>query len=245
MKAIILAAGYATRLYPLTVSQPKHLLEVAGNPILNYCIEKLEKLDIVDAIYLVTNNKFYQNFLRWASALNFNKMINILNDGTIENQTKLGAIGDLNFVVEQEHLDDDLLVVAGDNIFEFELTDLIKEFEKYRKTMLAVYDVKNSELAKLYGIVEVNSQMVITNFVEKPPHPKSTLASTGVYLFPKESLKLIKEYLNKGNNPDKPGDYISWLYKKEKVYTFSFPGRWFDVGSPDQLMEADAYFIKK
>lgn len=245
MKAIILAAGYATRLYPLTVSQPKHLLKVAGKHILDYNLEKMEKIKMLDFVYVVTNNKFYQNFLDWKAGLTFSKGIKIINDGTIENQTRLGAIGDLNLILEQENIDDDILVIAGDNLFEFELTDLIKQFEKDRKSIIAVYDVQSYELARLYGIVEANPQKMITDFVEKPQQPKSTLASTGVYVFPKESLKLIREYLDNNNNPDKPGDYISWLYKKEEVYTFTFSGRWFDVGSLDQLKEADAYFIKK
>lgn len=242
MKAVILAAGYATRLYPLTLNQPKHLLQIAGKHILDYSMKQIEKVASIDYIYLVTNDKFHQNFLNWKSNLIFSKPIKIINDNTIENQSKLGAIGDLSFVIGHENINDDLLVIAGDNIFEFELTDLIANFEKKQKSTLAVYDVQDLNLAKLYGIVEINNNNLITNFVEKPSQPVSTLASTGIYLFPKNSLKLIKQYLSEGNSPDKPGDYIAWLYKKEDVLAYSFSGRWFDIGDHTQLKKADAYF---
>ncbi len=242
MKAVVLAAGYATRLYPLTLTQPKHLLQVAGKHILDYTMEQIEKVADIDYVYLVTNNKFYQNFLNWKLSIIFSKPIKIINDNTLENKSKLGAIGDLNFVIDSESINDDILVIAGDNIFEFALTDLVADFEKKQKPVLAVYNVGDLSLAKLYGIVEINHNNLITNFIEKPSQPESALASTGIYLFPKNSLNLIKQYLNKGNSPDKPGDYIAWLYKKEDVMAYSFSGKWFDIGDHAQLKKADAYF---
>ncbi len=244
MKAIILAAGYATRLYPLTLSQPKHLLQVAGRPIIDYSLRNIEKVDSIDRVYIVTNNKFCQSFLDWQKGFRSSKTIKIVNDNTIENKSRLGAIGDLNLVIEGEHLDDDLLVIAGDNLFEFELTDLIRQFEEDRKSIIAVYDVRDFELAKLYGIVGINNKGIIADFVEKPSKPNSTLASTGVYLFPRSSVQLIKKYLELGNNPDKPGDYIAWLHKQEDVGVFQFSGVWFDIGSESQLQEAEKYFSR-
>lgn len=242
MKAIVLAAGYATRLYPLTLNQPKHLLQVAGRHIIDYSLRNLERVGPVDGVYIVTNNKFYPNFLDWQKGFSCSKPIKIINDNTIENKTRLGAIGDLNLVIEKEHLDDDLLVIAGDNIFEFELADLVAKFEKDKQNLIAVYDVHDFELAKLYGIVGISSKGIIADFAEKPAHPESTLASTGVYLFPRHSVHLIKNYLDLGNNPDKPGDYVAWLHKQEDVAVFQFSGVWFDIGSESQLREAERYF---
>jgi len=194
---------------------------------------------------VVTNNKYHQNFLNWKTNSKFTKDIQIINDKTIENKTKLGAIGDLSLVIDQENIDDDLLILAGDNIFEFNLDELVTQFNQNKKNILAVYDVKDLELAKLYGIVERDHNKVIINFVEKPTKPTSTLAATCIYLFPKDSVKRIKQYLDEGNNPDRPGDYIAWLHKKEDVIAYSFSGKWFDIGDQSQLKEADNYFKTK
>ena len=237
MKSIVLAAGYATRLYPLTKNKPKPLLEIAEKPIMEHIISKIEEVDDVDEIFIVTNDKFYNTFIEWLKGYSSNKKIKIVNDMTKSNEDRLGSIGDVSFVIEKENINDDTLVIAGDNLFEFSLKGVVDVFNKRKTTTVALYDVKDIELAKKYGIVSVDKSNKIIDFKEKPEKPKSTLASTGVYIYPGNILKSIVEYAGKGES-DKTGNFLEWLYKKEDIYCYVSDKKWYDIGSLDQLEEA-------
>jgi glucose-1-phosphate thymidylyltransferase len=230
VKALILAAGYATRLRPLTETVPKQLLPVGGRPIVDWILDRLGETS-ADEIHLVTNARFAADFERWAEGKN----VVVHNDGTTSNDDRLGAIGDIDFV----GLDDDLLVVAGDNLFDYSLAD----YEAYWRTKggsaVAVHDVGDRELAKKYGIVDVDADGRITAFVEKPEDPPSTLAATATYLYRREHAALVPTYLAEGNPPDQPGNLVAWLHAREPVYAYRFPGEWFDIGDHEQLLEAD------
>ncbi len=239
MKALILAAGYATRLYPLTKDRPKPLLPIAGKPILEYIMEKLEKTEGIDTIYLVTNQKFILKFQNWLSNFKTKKEIKILNDGSTCDGNKLGAIGDIKFVLEKEKLDDDLLIVAGDNLFELNPLSFIKFFEKKKASCIALYNIGDKEKARKYGVVVIDENQRIIKFEEKPPYPSSTLIATCLYLFSKEDLILISTYLEEKRSSDAPGFYIQWLAKEKEVYGFVFKERWYDIGSLESLKEAD------
>jgi len=241
MDAIILAAGYATRLYPLTKNIPKPLLNVAGRPIIEHIIKKLESLNEIDKIYIVTNDRFEQHFKKWLAGFDAGKFIEIINDGTASNDDRLGALGDIHYTIIKKSLNDDLIIVAGDNLFELSLKDVSNFFKKRKSNVIILHDVKDYELARNYGIVEVEGDVII-NFEEKPLNPKSTLASTGIYLFPKKTLHLIKKYIAQGNNPDKTGSFIEWLHKREAVYSYITDKKWYDVGSIEQLNEADKHY---
>lgn len=241
MDAIILAAGYAVRLYPLTENTPKPLLKVAGKPIVEHIINKLEELDIINKIYIVTNDKFEQNFIEWLHNFDAKKSIEIINDRTKSNDDRLGALGDMRYVMDTKKINDDIAVIAGDNIFEFSLNDVIDLFKKKESNIVVLHDVKDLELAKQYGVVEVKDSTVI-NFEEKPAQPKSTLISTGIYLFPKETLPLIKKYIDDGNSPDKTGSFIEWLHKRDKVYAYVTDKPWYDIGNIEQLEKANKHF---
>ncbi len=238
MKAIVLAAGYATRLYPLTKDNPKPLLEVGKKPIIEYIISKIEEIHDIDRIVIITNNKFFPNFDEWAKKYSCSKQIKVINDNTKSNEDRLGAIGDIKFVIDKEKIDDDILVIAGDNLFEFSLTKMVDLFKKKKSPVIALYDVQSKELAKKYGIVTTDSNNKIINFVEKPANPESTLASTGVYLFPKNTLKLISEYLANRGSQDKTGSFLEWLYKKKDIYCCTFKEKWYDIGSFEELERA-------
>ncbi len=244
MKAIILAAGYATRLYPLTLNKPKPLLPVAGKPIIEYILEKLALIEEIDKIYVVTNQKFITHFERWKEKFKISKEIKVLNDNTLSDEDKLGAIGDLKFVIEKEKLNDDLFVVGGDNLFQFDLLKFIDFFKK-KGTVVALRDVKDKELAKKYGIVKLDTDSRIINFQEKPVAPTTTLAAICMYLFSQAELKQVKEYLKEGNNPDAPGYYIQWLHKKTAVYGFIFSEKWYDIGDLTQYKQANSSFAEK
>jgi len=241
MDAIILAAGYATRLHPLTKDKPKPLLNVAGKPMIEHIIKKLEQSDEVNNIYIVTNKKFHKQFIQWLHSFDANKPIEIINDGTTSNDDRLGALGDVRHVIKSKKLENDLLIVAGDNLFEVSLHDFINIFKKRKHNSIVLHDVKDIELAKQYGVVEVKDN-IVENFEEKPISPKSTLVSTGIYLFPKKTLDLIKKYIAQGNNPDKTGDFIEWLHKREKVYAHITDKLWYDIGSIEQLEKANKHF---
>ena len=242
MDAIILAAGYATRLQPLTLNTPKSLLNVAGKPIIEHIIRKLEKISAINKIYVVTNSKFENHFREWLKNFDASSPIEILNDGTTSNEGRLGALGDVHYAIASKNIENDFMVVAGDNLFELSLNEVDAFFRKKKSNVIVLHDVKDLELAKHYGIVEVNDKNIVINFEEKPLSPKSTLASTGIYLFPRKTIDLIKKYISQGNSPDKTGNFIEWLHKREAVHTYITEKQWFDIGSVEQLEKANKHY---
>ena len=231
MKALILAAGYATRLRPLTDSIPKQLLPVGGRPMVDWILDRIEETS-ADEIHLVTNARFADDFAAWA----VDKDVRVHNDGTTSNEDRLGAIGDIEFV----GLDDDLLVVAGDNLFDSSLADYESYWrERNGSSCVAVLDVGDAETAKRYGIVDVDETDRVIGFVEKPEHPPTTLCATATYLFDREHIRMVETYLGEGNPPDQPGHYIAWLHQRAPVYAYRLPGEWYDIGDRVQLLEAD------
>ena len=230
MKALILAAGYATRLRPLTDSIPKQLLPVGGRPMVDWILDRIEETN-ADEIHLVTNARFADAFERWAQ----DKDVRVHNDGTNSNEDRLGAIGDIQFV----GLDDDLLVIAGDNLFDYSLADYESYWRERDGSCVAVIDVGDPELAKKYGIVDVDENDRIIGFVEKPPDPPTTLCATATYFFDRGHVRMIATYLEEGNPPDQPGNYIAWLHERVSVYAYRLPGEWYDIGDRAQLLEAD------
>ncbi len=245
MDAIILAAGYAVRLYPLTENMPKPLLNVAGKPIVEHIIKKLEEIGNLSKIYIVTNGKFEQHFRKWLADFDAGMPVEVLNDGTNSNERRLGALGDVHYAISSRNIDEDVIIVAGDNLFELPLAEVANFFSKKKSNVIVLHDVKDFELAKHYGIVEVDSSNLVVNFEEKPISPKSTLASTGIYMFPKKTIPLIKKYIAQGNNPDKTGSFIEWLHKRDKVYSFITDKKWYDIGGIEQLEKADRYYRQK
>jgi glucose-1-phosphate thymidylyltransferase len=239
VKAVILAAGYATRLYPLTLDRPKHLLEVGGRPILEQLLERLPLAEL-DAIYVVTNAKFAPLFREWADEYPANVVV--IDDGTSTEEDRLGAIGDLALVIAGERLDDDLLVAAGDSLFTERLDGFVRFGRERAAVATAVYDVGDLDAMKRLSSVAVAEDSRVTSFEEKPERPTSTLAGIALYFFPRTALPLVAEYLAEGNNPDQPGRLLAWLYRRTPVYAWRVPGPWLDIGTPDTLAEAEAFF---
>ena len=239
MKAVILAGGYATRLYPLTRDRPKHLLEVDGRPLLELLLERLP-LGELDAVYVVTNAKFADRFREWAES--YPADVIVLDDGTTSEEDRLGAIGDLQLVIESEGIDDDLIVAAGDSIFTERLDDFARFGRERDAAAIAVYDVGDLEAMKQLSSIGVDVDSRLVTFEEKPEQPESTLAGIALYFYPRAILPLVGEYLAEGNNPDQPGRLIGWLYERTPVYAWRVPGRWFDIGTPETLAEAERLF---
>ena len=263
MNALILAAGYATRLYPLTLNKAKPLLKVGGKPIIEWLLDNLASVPALRTVYMVTNDKFASDFQNWADAYqdrpafadrqsgsdlrrgrHHGMQIKIINDGSKSDDDKLGAIGDINLVLTRENLtNDDLLVIAGDNLFQQPLTEFVNA-AKYSQATVAVHDVGDLQAMKKYGTVTIDKNGVITNFEEKPDKPKSTLAAVALYYYTREVLPLFTTYLAAGNNPDQPGLFLQWLYTRKPINTFEIKGRWLDIGSKETLENADKTFAK-
>ncbi|MFM2081490.1 MAG: hypothetical protein RL380_181 [Verrucomicrobiota bacterium] len=247
MKVIILAAGYATRLYPLTLTQPKPLLPVAGKPMIDHVIDNLAPIAGIDRIIIVTNAKFAGHFQKWADDYRANKAklnFTIVNDGSTDDTNKLGAIGDINYVLDREKIDDDIIVVAGDNLFSDKLGEFGQVCREKNAPVLALYDVGNLEEIKKYNSITLDAAGRITFFEEKPKEPKSTLTGIALYYYPKHTLPLLRQYIAEGNNPDQPGRLVQWLYPRTPFYTWTVPGLWFDIGSKETLVEANEIFGK-
>jgi glucose-1-phosphate thymidylyltransferase len=242
MNALILAAGYATRLYPLTLNKAKPLLEVGGKPIIEWLMDNLASVSELTAVYIVTNAKFAGDFQNWANAYQDRRRglrIEVINDGSRTDDDKLGAIGDINLVLTRENLaNEDLLVIAGDNLFEQPMVEFVSAARK-SVAAVAVYDVGDLEAMKKYGAVSIDKNGVITHCEEKPEKPKSTLAAVALYYYSREVLPLFTTYLAADNNPDQPGRFVQWLYTRKPVNTFQIKGRWLDIGSKETLEKAD------
>jgi glucose-1-phosphate thymidylyltransferase len=247
MNVIILAAGYATRLYPLTLTRPKPLLDVAGKPMIDHVLDNLAPIGGLERVYLVTNAKFAQQFQQWADHYRATKAkldFTIVNDGSTNDTNKLGAIGDLHLVITREKVSGDIIVVAGDNLFS-ESLEAFGQFCRQKKApVLAVYDVGNLDEIRKYNAITVDAEGRITFFEEKPKHPASTITGIALYYYPAATLPLIRQYIAEGNNPDQPGRLVQWLYQKTPIFTWRVPGIWFDIGSKDALEEANRVFGK-
>jgi len=239
MNVLILAGGYGTRLGALTLNTPKPLLPVAGRPILERILERVVEIPGVQSAVVVTNEKFHTHFDEWKAGYKCKVPVVIVNDGTTSNDNRLGAVGDIQFAIEKAKLaSSDLLVLGGDNLYSFSLAEFAK-FARGKGAATVLYDVGTKDLAKLYGVAEVDANMRITGFVEKPKEPNSTLIATCTYLFKAEQVGLIKKYLEAGNDKDKTGSYIAWVYKQVPFFGWKAPGKWIDIGSPEELERAN------
>lgn len=235
MKALILAAGYATRLRPLTDDRPKMLLPLAERPMLDYLVDRLREVDALDEIHLVTNARFAQAFEDWAP-----EGVTVHDDGTTTNEDRLGAIGDIAFAIERGGLEgEDLLIVAGDNLIGYSLADFVSFWQEHGGSAIAVRDFPDRNLLTQYGVVELDGDDRVVGLEEKPAEPKSNLAATASYLYTGEHLALLPRYLEEGNPPDAPGNFMVWLYTREPVYGYRAAGEWHDIGDLGQLLEAD------
>jgi glucose-1-phosphate thymidylyltransferase len=241
MKALVLCAGFATRLYPLTRNQAKPLLDIGGRPMLSWLMDRLLRIKELDAVYIVGNERFHSQFLSWRDAYPSPVPIHVLNDGSTADENKLGAIGDMAFAMR--HIpDDDLLVVAGDNLLEFDLDPFAREFLRARRPMILVREVDNLAARSRYNEVILDANGAVISFREKPPDPKSNLAAICLYFFPPGIRNRIEDYLTAQNNPDAPGYFIQWLVTQTPVQAMIFEHGWFDIGNLQTLEAARVHY---
>lgn len=246
MKALILAAGYATRLYPLTKKCPKPLLHVNKRPLIDYIIDKLNPIEEINEIIVVTNSRFLAHFKKWARGLKLKKKLTLVDDLTFCEDDRRGAVGDMHFAIKSKKISDDLLVIGGDNLFDGDLEELLAFAEQRdQSAVIGVYDIREKSKASKYGVIRLNNKNRVIDFKEKPARPSSSLVAMCLYYFPKEKLSLIKQYMKeKSNKHDATGFYIDWLRRKEPIYGYVYSGRWYDIGDAKFYHTAKKAFKK-
>jgi len=244
MIALILAAGYATRLYPLTINTPKPLLPVGPKAMIDYITDEIETIPDVNKIVVVTNHRFADKFADWASARSDKDLaegristpIEVIDDGTTDDTNKLGAIGDIQFVIDKLAIDEDMMIIAGDNLFTYKLKDMYDFFMENRKDTLISVCVEDIEQLKKLAVATLDGNKVET-LEEKPKQPRSTVAIYATYMYLKETVPMIRQYLDEGNTPDAPGHFPSWLYTRKDVYVYRAPGTCIDIGTPENYKD--------
>ncbi|GAB3671458.1 sugar phosphate nucleotidyltransferase [Halopiger thermotolerans] len=241
MKAVVLAGGYATRMWPITKHRPKMFLPIGDSTVIDRIFAELEEDDRIDDVYVSTNERFAADFEAHLADSEFEKPRLSVEETTGEDE-KFGVVGALAQLIDRENVDDDLLVIAGDNLISFDVADFLDYFQENDAPTLAAYDVGSREKAKSYGLVELEGDRVV-DFQEKPEDPNSTLVSIACYAFPQDSLDLLPTYLEEGNNPDEPGWFVQWLQNREPTYAFTFEGAWFDIGTPESYLDAVAWHL--
>ena len=244
MKAIILAAGYATRLYPLTKNRPKALLPINNKPIINYITEQINTIEEVDEIYVITNHKFIDTFAGWKNETMSRAKITVLDDGTTSEENRKGAIGDILFVIEKMKIDDELLVIAGDNFFTYPLEKYYNFYKQKNRDCVCVRVWDDKATLKNFGIALLDKEGKVLEIEEKPEQPKSNTVVFASYFYKKDTVPLFKQYLAEGNNPDAPGNFPAWLYKQKEVYAYTFPRECYDIGTLESYEEVHKLFQK-
>ena len=229
MKCLILAAGYATRLYPLTENFPKPLLKVQDKTILDWLVDDIDSLGLVDEYVVISNHKFAEHFTAWASEKT--QKITVVDDGTSSNETRLGAVRDIQFAIDKLSLDDDMLVIAGDNLLDFSLTAFIKYAKNKGSSCIMRYFEPSVEKLKKCGVAEVDGTDKILRLTEKPQEPQSNWACPPFYYYTKADAKLVEKGIALGCGVDAPGSYIAWLCTQTTVYAMEMPGKRYDIGN--------------
>ncbi len=242
MKALILAAGYATRLYPVTKDFPKPLLQVGDRTILDYLVDQLQAIPALERIVLITNHRFLHFFEHWRAAQASRQAIELIDDGTTSDADRLGAIGDLAFALKQADLDDDLLVSAADNLLRFSLAELVAAFQSRPASHLCVHHVEDPQRLRRTGGVVLDAENRVLEFAEKPNEPKTNWAVPPLYIFPRTTLRRIPAYLASGGSPEAPGHFLDWLCRLEPVYAHPINGSILDIGTPESLAAARRLF---
>lgn len=245
MNALILAAGYGTRLKPHTDHTAKPLLPVAGRPLIEHCIDWIAASGEVARVLVVTNQRYWEGFQHWSRGFASPLPLTLINDGSTTNENRLGAIRDIELVIEREAADDDLLAMAGDNIFTFALADFVRFFQAKRSPVVAAHALDDVEKLRRTGVVQLDAHDRVIDFEEKPASPKSNLGVPPLYIYPRRSLGRFRQYLANPVNPDAPGHFIAWLHKQDDVYAFRFEGDRYAIDDAASYKWVDAVMRRR
>ncbi|OIR22473.1 MAG: hypothetical protein BEU02_01230 [Marine Group III euryarchaeote CG-Epi5] len=243
MDAIILAGGFAKRMWPLTKNKPKQLLNLAGKPMLGYVIKSLNNLDF-DRIIVSVNSFFASQFQEYLDSNVRAKNVELFVEDSDSEDQKLGALGALNLLFKNKNLRGPVFIAGGDNLSDFDLTKMVTVYNKFKADVIGLYDVENIELAKLYGIADLEDNRIV-DFVEKPLSPPSTLAATAYWLLSESGIANFFSYINEGGDRDAMGNFLAWNVKRNSVYSVSFKGNWYDIGSLDSYSEAQKWLERR
>lgn len=242
MIAIFLVAGYGTRMYPLTETTAKPLLTVAGRPVMDYLYDNIVATGRVSQICLVSNAKYFSQFADWA-AIKRGEIhapgIQVINDGTRTNETRLGAIADLALALRTLNIDDDVFVSSGDNLYPFDFANMIRFFDQKSANTICIWPIRHSERLRRTGVVQVDADFRVIDFEEKPAQPRSNYGTPSIYIFKKSTIAQVYEYLASGHNPDAPGHFISWLFQRSPVFAFLIQQEIYDIGNLQTYYEID------
>ena len=229
MKCLILAAGYATRLYPLTENFPKPLLKVQGKAILDWLIEDMDRSGVIDEYVVISNHKFAHHFDAWAAEKK--QKVTVVDDGTESNETRLGAVRDIQFALEQLDIHDDVLVMAGDNLLDFSLTTFIDyALEKKTSCIMRYYEADAKKLSRS-GVVTLDANQKVLAMAEKPQEPQSHWCCPAFYYYTAQDAARLAEGIADGCHTDAPGSYVSWLCSKSTIHAMEMPGSRYDIGN--------------
>ncbi|MBP0965635.1 MAG: nucleotidyltransferase family protein [Oscillospiraceae bacterium] len=242
MKALILAAGYATRMYPLTLNCPKALLPIGGGTMLDIIAGKIAEIPRIEEIVIVANHRFYSMIKEWADNFSSPVKVTVLDDGTSSETDRLGAVGDIVYAIDNGNIDDDLLIMACDNLFNFSLADLYRFFGEKASDCVCAGIMEDTEEIKRYGVIEADGDGNILSFVEKPRQPRTDLAAYAIYMYKRETLPLFRQYLSENRGGDSPGKFLEWLCGVKKVCAYRFSGECFDIGTIPAYEEVCKYF---
>lgn len=235
MKAVILAAGYATRLYPLTLDKPKPLLPVGEKPMIDWIVDKIKDVPEIDGIIVITNDKFYEHFKQWAEG---KEGINVITDGTTSNENRLGMLGDIAFALKQIK-NDEVLVIGGDNLFKFDLNSIVKLSKEKNAPVVGAVELDDINEARKMGIFCIDDNKKSIDFEEKPQNPKSMLASCCCYMLNLAAIKIVTEFKGAGEYP-----LVKLLMENMDVYVFPYKADWFDIGSHEQYKQVNEIYKK-
>jgi len=242
MKCIILAAGYATRLYPLTENFPKPLLKVNDKTILDWLIDDIETSKRIDEYIIISNHKFIKYFEKWQKKKELDTKITLIDDGTMSNETRKGAVSDISLAIDTLKLNNDLLVIAGDNVLDFSLNKFIDYFEEKQTTCIMRYYEEKKEKIKKSASVKIDDNDLVLEMVEKPCEPNSNWCCPPFYIYSKSDVKKVKEALCDGCNPDAPGSFINWLYNKSEIHAMEMPGKRYDIGNIESYNQVNEIY---
>lgn len=240
MKCLILAAGYATRLYPLTENFPKPLLKVGEKTILDWLIDDIDEAGVVDEYIVISNHKFVHHFADWAKTKA--QKVTVVDDGTSTNETRLGAVKDIQFAIDKLGIDDDMLVIAGDNVLDFSLTKFILYAKaKNSSCIMRYYEADYQKLLKC-GVVTIDKNDKVLHMTEKSPSPATHWGCPPFYYYTREDARVVQKGIDSGCGTDAPGSYIAWLCKQTTVHAMEMPGKRYDVGSLESYEKVKAEY---
>jgi len=244
MKNIVLAAGYATRLYPLTENFPKPLLEVAGKSILDWLLDDIDTLPEIDEHIIISNHRFVEHFENWKKNCKLKNPVTIIDDGSMSNETRLGAVKDIQFAIDTLKLDDDLLIIAGDNMLDFSFRCFVDEFKKKNAAVVMCDHIEDVNTLRRSGVMIPGDDFKVLSMEEKPQEPKSNWCVGPFYIYKKDELHLIKKGIEEGCGTDAPGSLVSYLCDKIDVYALEIPGHRYDIGTFESYEEVKKIFGK-